>query len=137
METATPSVGETKPKQDPNLMPPWQKGCPSPNPAGRPIGSRNRLSEAVLADMAQHWAKNGMRAIERTFQEDPVAYFKTMVSVLPNEHSLEIFTKKLSEWTVDDAKHLLALLDEAERSPVIDLVAEPVAEGNGIPCDES
>lgn len=27
----------------------WQKGCPSPNPSGRPKGSRNKMTEAAQA----------------------------------------------------------------------------------------
>lgn len=65
-----------------------------PGNPGRPKGSRNRLSERVIQDIAQHWEENGMEAIERTFQERPEVYLKTVASLLPKDMNV---THGLSE----------------------------------------
>lgn len=52
---------------------------------GRKPGSRTRLSEAFLRNVADHWQKNGVEAIRRTFEEKPEVYFKTIASLLPKD----------------------------------------------------
>ena len=48
----------------------------SGNPAGRPIGSRNKLSEAFLADFYADWKKHGVAAVREMRETDIVAYVK-------------------------------------------------------------
>ena len=46
----------------------WQKGQ-SGNPAGRPKGARNLLSESALKELISHWEENGRDTIDRAFGE--------------------------------------------------------------------
>jgi hypothetical protein len=48
---------------------------------GRPVGRRNRLSKAFLADLVEDWKLHGPAVIERVRQEDPVAYLKVVASL--------------------------------------------------------
>lgn len=48
---------------------PWAKGT-SGNPAGRPAGSRNKLSEMFLEDLAADWERNGADAIAECRRTD-------------------------------------------------------------------
>jgi Family of unknown function (DUF5681) len=50
----------------------------SGNPSGRPKGSRNKLANDFIDDLYQNWQRNGPAAIERMFQENPVAYVQTV-----------------------------------------------------------
>jgi hypothetical protein len=52
---------------------------------GRPIGNRNKLATAFLADLQRQWMKSGRRALERTAEDDPVAFTKIVASLLPKE----------------------------------------------------
>jgi hypothetical protein len=65
----------------------------SGNPAGRPKGSRHRLSEALLRDLCADFEENGMAAIVRCRVEDPSTYVRLIASLLPkqilNEHAGE------------------------------------------------
>ena len=69
-------------KQGP--APPFQPGQ-SGNPAGRPKGSRNKLSEAFLAALADDFATHGTKVIEQVRAEKPDQYLKVIASVLPKE----------------------------------------------------
>lgn len=57
----------------------------SGNPRGRPRGSRNLLGEKFISDLAAEWERSGVSALERVSREDPVAFVKTVASVLPRE----------------------------------------------------
>lgn len=64
-----------------NLFQPGQSG----NPAGRKLGSRNKLGEAFLADMFDAWKAQGVDAIRRVIDERPQDFLKVVASILPKE----------------------------------------------------
>lgn len=63
---------------------PWQPGQ-SGNPKGRPIGSRHKLEEAFLADLAKDWSENGAEAVAAAREKDPMGYVKTVASLMPKQ----------------------------------------------------
>lgn len=60
----------------------WQPGH-SGNPAGRPRGSRNKLSEAFFADFHATWNTHGRAALELVAQTQPAIFLRLAVQVLP------------------------------------------------------
>lgn len=48
----------------------WQAG-ESGNPDGRPLGTRNKFSEAYFRDLAAVWAEHGKTAMEKTASDEP------------------------------------------------------------------
>jgi hypothetical protein len=54
---------------------PFPKGV-SGNPQGRPLGSRNKLSEAFLTDFYQAWQELGPEALRRCAVENPKDFIK-------------------------------------------------------------
>jgi hypothetical protein len=68
----------------PKQLTPWQPGQ-SGNPAGRPIGSRNKFSEDVITAFAVDWATGGPEAIARVRQTDPSTYMRVVASILPRD----------------------------------------------------
>jgi hypothetical protein len=81
----------------------FQKGIVA-NPAGRPRGTRNRLSNKLLEDMCENWQKNGKAALEIMFKEKPSEYVRAMLSVLPREF---VFEEALADFGDEDIDHLL------------------------------
>ena len=67
----------------------WQKGQ-SGNPAGRPKGARNLLSESVLKELISHWEANGRDAIDRNCKEQPAAYLRAVLSLVPKDFAMTV-----------------------------------------------
>jgi hypothetical protein len=63
----------------------FKKGAPTANPAGRPVGSRNRLQGSFLNALANDFDKNGRAAIEHARRIDPMGYVKTIASLMPKQ----------------------------------------------------
>ncbi len=63
---------------------PWPKGV-SGNPAGRPKGNRNKLTEAFLEALSNDFDQHGAVAIEEARTKDPMGYVKTIASLCPRE----------------------------------------------------
>lgn len=63
---------------------PWKAGQ-SGNPAGRPLGSRHRITEAFIGALADDFAAHGVRAIETVRADDPSTYLRLVASLMPKE----------------------------------------------------
>ena len=85
----------------------WQPGV-SPNPSGRPKGSRNKLGEAVVNDLSEAWQAPGKDVTARVVAERPHEFIKSVASILPKE--IEVKTTVVQELSDDDiAAALIAL----------------------------
>ena len=67
---------------------PWQKGQ-SGNPGGLSKGSRHKLTDAFIRALARDWKAHGEEVIQRVREENPVAYFKGLVSLVPKDHTID------------------------------------------------
>jgi Family of unknown function (DUF5681) len=66
----------------------WQPGV-SGNPAGRPRGSRNALSEEVICALLRDFRQHGQKAVARVRRTQPAAYLKILALLVPREHKVE------------------------------------------------
>ena len=81
--------------QNRNLKP-WKPGQ-SGNPAGRPVGARNKLAEAFIADYQRLWEREGVGALERLLEQDVGAFCKIAVALAPKELTVNLeFRDQLS-----------------------------------------
>jgi hypothetical protein len=71
------------------LLPPYKPGQ-SGNPNGRPMGSRQRITEKFIDDLADHYEREGAKAIGRVLEENPVAYLQIVCRLLPKDISLTV-----------------------------------------------
>lgn len=71
-----------------NLKPAWKPG-ESGNPAGRPKGSRNKLSEDVLRDFCALWEASGFDKLMKVAKDDPATFVRLAVSLIPKQLELE------------------------------------------------
>ena len=66
------------------LRKPWVPG-ESGNPKGRPLGSRNRLSEKFILALHDDFEEHGSAVIAQVRQERPEIYLKVIASLVPRE----------------------------------------------------
>jgi hypothetical protein len=52
---------------------------------GRPKGSRNRLSEDFLSDLANEWERSGPLALQRVATMEPATFVRVVASLMPRQ----------------------------------------------------
>ena len=62
----------------------WKKG-ETGNPAGRPIGARQKISERLLNDLATVWEEHGAAVLTRLATEDPAKLAQIAYGLLPKD----------------------------------------------------
>ena len=62
----------------------WKPGQ-SGNPAGRPIGNRNKLNEKFILALHDDFVQHGAKVIEQVRKDKPDIYLKVIASILPRE----------------------------------------------------
>lgn len=60
----------------------------SGNPAGRPKGSRNKLGEDFLRELAADFQEHGAEAIQKVRADKPDQYLRVIASILPKEFDI-------------------------------------------------
>src|SRR5215510_7063732 len=78
------------------------------NPAGRPKGSRNKLTAEYFADLHAAWQKHGAGILEIVAKEEPKELMKEIGRHMPKELSIENVSRSVEE--VDD---LVQKIEEA------------------------
>ena len=66
---------------------PFQRGMAKIG--GRVKGSRNKISEAFLKDLAAEWEQSGPSCLKIMAKEDPSGLVKVVAALLPKEFSVE------------------------------------------------
>jgi hypothetical protein len=115
------ATDSTEAKHSPLI--PWKPGQ-SGNPAGRPKGSRNKLSEQFLTDVLNEWEQHGAVAVSDMREKSPGDFVKMVASLLPKDVNLNL-TDNLSELSDDE---LLGEIRKLHAS-----LAPFLAEGAGAP----
>lgn len=97
------------------------------NPAGRPKGSRNKLSEDFTQTLYEDFQANGAAAIKATREKDPATYVRVIASLLPKEVEFKRPLEGLSEEEIHIA---IATLQAAMAGTTIDGQAVKVIDSN-------
>lgn len=92
------------------LRRPWRPG-ESGNPGGKAKGARNRLQGKFLNALAEDFEEHGRKAIEACRTQDPSAYIRAIVALMPKE--LEIH-KPLDDLSDDELAAALATVRAIE-----------------------
>ena len=90
----------------------WKPGT-SGNPAGRPRGSRNKLSDDFVAALYNDFQDHGSAAIAACRAEKPDVYVRVIASLLPKDVNLT--TRNLDDLIDDQLMRKLAMLTEMAR----------------------
>jgi Family of unknown function (DUF5681) len=87
----------------------WRPG-ESGNPAGRPIGTRNKFSEQFLSDVAATWAKHGGTILEKMAVEESARFAELCGRLIPRDVQLTIGQRLPGGLEPDEWQALLAVL---------------------------
>ena len=79
----------------------------NPGGPGRPLGSKNRLSEYFLHELADHFERYGREAIERVFEDRPAEYLRIIASLIPKELILEQTQEETIRWVINASSKTL------------------------------
>jgi hypothetical protein len=109
----------------------FAKGA-SGNLGGNAQHLRHLVNKAFLQDMAKAWQKHGMKALEKCAKNQPAAFCKMYVLLVPREMKVEqtggvaSLTDEQLEQAIAAIKAMLAART-GEEAKVIDGTAEPAA----------
>jgi len=98
----------------------------SPNPGGKPVGARNRLTAAFLNALAADFDEHGKKAIQECRETKPEAYIKAIAALCPKEVSV---TRPLEDMNADELLTAVRALEGF-------LATRPPQEGTGTPGSE-
>ena len=73
---------------------PFVKGDPRINRKGRPVGSRDKMSQALVAAFLADWEIHGPEAIEKCREKDVSTYVRVAVAMMPKEIKQEVDIKE-------------------------------------------
>lgn len=68
---------------------PFVAGQPSPNPSGRPAGSRNKISEAFITALSADFEANGVAVIADVRANSPASYLKLVADLVPKDFNVK------------------------------------------------
>ena len=114
-----PTSATTVPKQKPaHLFKPGQSG----NPAGRPAGSKNKLTENILFDLSEFYEKEGKDLIRRVRDENPAALLQGLLKLIPKEAHIEISGGVSLDLTVEQRTRIAEswLMSQSDRVDVLE-----------------
>ena len=109
----------------------WQRGV-SGNPAGRPRGSRNALSEEVICALLRDFRKHGEKAIAKVRRDQPGIYLKVLALLIPRQDKLEHSNaiKEMKDEEIESAIAILKAMMTAQAvgsAHLIEMKVEPAA----------
>jgi hypothetical protein len=96
-----------------NLIPfrPGQSG----NPAGKPVHSRNRLTGAFLAELADDFEEHGRAAIQACRERTPARYVAIIASLLPKQLKIAQ-DKPIEQMNSEELEAEIAWIREREKA---------------------
>jgi hypothetical protein len=91
----------------------WTKGT-SGNPAGRPKGARDQLSQKVYQEMLADFAKHGLATIKQVRETRPELYLQSIIRLVPTAHDLTLddTRRAISEYSTEELGGMLGLIDK-------------------------
>jgi hypothetical protein len=85
------------------------KWLSSGNPQGRPLGSRHRIAEAIIRDIAAEWERSGAEVLERMARDEPAKFAQLAAGLIPKDILLSVTQRTPGNLDPDDWQIALAV----------------------------
>lgn len=92
--------------KNPPIAAQFKRGV-SPNPGGKPKGSRNKLQGDFFRRLADDFERFGIYAIARMRRDDPSTYVRVCASLMPKEFEV---VRPLDDFTDDELRSAVETL---------------------------
>ena len=113
----------------------WKPG-ESGNPSGRPLGSKQKIAEAIIRDISTAWQTHGATVLDRMATEEPAKFAQLAAGLIPRDLSVTLSARLPGNLEPDDWQIALdvfqavkdALPDASDRQPgeVMSFVLEAI-----------
>ena len=104
----------------------------SGNPGGSPEAMRRVVNKAFLQDMRKAWDKHGMKALEKCAKNQPAAFCKMYVLLVPREMKVE-HSPGVASLTDEQIETAIAAIREMLDQRAAELGSPQVIEGTAEP----
>ena len=84
---------------------PFPKGV-SGNPAGRPMNSRQKLTEGFINDLSKYYEVEGASLIKRVGDEQPAMLLQVIARLLPKDISLNVTADLTADITAEQRRRI-------------------------------
>jgi len=74
----------------------------SGNPAGRPKGSKHKLSESFVAALVEDFETDGIDAIRKCRKENPSQYLGIIAKVIPRDININETERRIEEMSYEE-----------------------------------
>jgi hypothetical protein len=105
---------------------PFVRGMQKVPGSGRVKGSRNKISEAFLHDLATEWEASGPDALKIMAKDEPGNFVKVVAALLPKEFSIE--DNRLADLNDEELDLLINELRAKLRTAIVDYVGSGEAQ---------
>jgi hypothetical protein len=93
----------------------WEKGMVV-NPAGKPEGTKNKLTSFFFRDLLAAWEEMGVDAIRATAISKPAEFVKIVASLMPKEFAVRAENvADMTDVDLEDAVEVLRSIAEKNR----------------------
>ena len=108
--------------------PNWKPGV-SGNPKGRGLTNRQKIAEALIADLATVWEAHGRGVLERLVTEDPAKFATIAFGLLPRDVFVSVQQTAPGNLTAEEWSQLRGVLDAIEAARLGDVPPSEIFSG--------
>lgn len=106
----------------------WKKG-ETGNAKGRPIGARQRISEKLLADLADVWHECGPAVLRKLASEEPGKLATIAFGLLPRDVFVQVAQAAPGGLSPEEWSQLRGVLDAIEQARLGDVAPSEIFAG--------